>query len=174
MTNIEIIDNFLDEEYFLPIKTIMMNGDFPWYYTNFVVYNDENEILDLDTYQFIHMFYNGNNGNHSPYYNMMNPILDKLNVKAVIRIKSNLNTRKDNISIRKFHTDIHPDAYPTAKIAIYYINTNDGYTLFRDGTKVESVENRMVIFNNNIFHTGTDCTNKSNRIVINFNYLEHD
>ena len=56
--------------------------------------------------------------------------------------------------------------------SIFYVNTNNGYTKFEDGTKVESVANRMVTFPTNMKHTGTSCTDEKMRIVINFTYFE--
>ena len=55
--------------------------------------------------------------------------------------------------------------------SIFYVNTNNGYTVFEDGTKVESVANRMLTFPSNLKHCGTSCTDKNIRSVINFNYL---
>ena len=54
--------------------------------------------------------------------------------------------------------------------AIYYVNTNNGYTEFEDGSRVESIENRLVTFPSYMKHTGTTCTDQKRRIVINFNY----
>ena len=56
--------------------------------------------------------------------------------------------------------------------SIFYVNTNNGYTKFEDGTKVESVANRMVIFPSNMKHIGTSCTDEKTRVVINFNYFK--
>ena len=55
-------------------------------------------------------------------------------------------------------------------VAIYYVNSNDGYTEFRDGTKVESIANRLAIFPSTMEHTGSTCTNTKFRCVINFNF----
>ena len=49
--------------------------------------------------------------------------------------------------------------------------TNNGYTEFENGMKVESVENRWVSFPEDIKHRGTSCTDEKVRVVINFNYL---
>ena len=65
-----------------------------------------------------------------------------------------------------FHTDFNNNEIT----AIYYINDNDGYTLFEDGTKVESVANRFVRFPCTTRHTGTTCTDTDRRLLINFNY----
>ena len=52
------------------------------------------------------------------------------------------------------------------------MNTNNGYTKFEDGTKIESVANRMVSFPTNTQHKGTSCTDQKTRVVINFNYFK--
>ena len=55
--------------------------------------------------------------------------------------------------------------------AIFYVNSNNGYTEFENGAIVESEENRMVVFPAEMKHRGTSCTDKKIRVVINFNYL---
>ena len=55
--------------------------------------------------------------------------------------------------------------------SILYLNTNDGYTQFENGTKIESIENRLITFPLSYRHTGTTCTNQPFRAVINFNYF---
>ena len=57
--------------------------------------------------------------------------------------------------------------------SIFYVNTCNGYTYFEDGSKVESVANRMVIFPNGTKHAGTTCSDRPGRIVINFNYHKY-
>jgi hypothetical protein len=52
------------------------------------------------------------------------------------------------------------------------VNTNNGYTKFEDGTKVECVANRLLTFPTNIKHCGASCTDEKTRVVINFNYLD--
>jgi hypothetical protein len=54
---------------------------------------------------------------------------------------------------------------------ILYMNTNNGYTEFEDGMKVESVANRIVSFPEETKHRGTSCTDEKIRMVINFNFL---
>ena len=53
-----------------------------------------------------------------------------------------------------------------------YLNTNDGYTVFEDGTQIESVKNRILIFKTSLKHTGTNCTDQKRRVLINFNYYK--
>ena len=56
------------------------------------------------------------------------------------------------------------------KTAILYINTCNGWTQFKKGGKVKCVENRMVIFDSNLEHTGFSCTDQKRKVVVNFNY----
>ena len=52
------------------------------------------------------------------------------------------------------------------------MNTNNGYTIFEDGAKVESVANRMITFPANVKHKGTSCSDEKTRVNINFNYFK--
>jgi hypothetical protein len=98
----------------------------------------------------------------------LTPFIDNLKPKALVRIKCNLTTRTHEIIEHGYHTD---QPFSNFKTGIYYLNDNNGYTKFEDGSKVESVANRYVEFDGNILHTGTTCTNSNYRIVINFNYF---
>lgn len=121
----------------------------------------------IDNFQLIHEFYS-NYRPQTEYFDLLLPLIIKIKPSALIRIKSNLNPKSSTIIEHGFHVD---HKYENAKTSIYYLNSNDGYTLFEDGTKVESVENRLVTFNSGIKHSGTNCTNTEARIVINFNYF---
>ena len=81
-----------------------------------------------------------------------------------------------NLSPRTFfhrkggmHIDLTGQSSPQ-KTAIFYVNTNNGWTEFKKGGKVKSVANRIVIFDSNLEHQGVTCTDKKRRVVINFNY----
>jgi hypothetical protein len=98
---------------------------------------------------------------------MIEPILAVVNPSAIMRIKANLTVATDRIIEYPFHVDIKNFKGTTA---VFYVNNNDGYTIFKDGSVVESKENRLVIFNSEILHAGTTCTDAKIRCVINFNY----
>ena len=90
------------------------------------------------------------------------------------RIKANLRTRISKNIENEFHCDmghISEEKQKQWTTSIFYINTNNGYTEFEDGTKVESVANRMITFPTNLKHRGTSCTDEKLRVVINFNYF---
>jgi len=159
----KVVDNYLDVEQHLILKTIMESNEFPWFYTKCKSKpTDKPKIFD---YQFNHIFYINNNIN-SNFFNDLNPILDKLKPLSLIRIKANLNPATKNI----LEYDYHKDQDFKCKVALYYINDNDGYTMIED-KKIESKGNRMVLFNSDVKHFGTNSTNCNNRMVINFNYF---
>jgi hypothetical protein len=162
--NIKIIDNFLTKEIFQRIKHVCIySAEFPWYYNESVVYDEK----ILGNYQFTHIFYEKLIP-RSNYFDMLHPVIDKLGVLSLIKIKANLVPRDKSVIEHGYHTDVPSQG--DHKTAVLYLNTNDGYTAFRDGSKISSVENRIAIFSADLEHTGTGCTDQNCRVVINFNY----
>jgi hypothetical protein len=167
--NIKIEDNFLAPRCFEALQQAMMGPGFPWYYNDSI---DSGE--DIDKFQFVHGFYI-ESAPISDNIQVMNPILGVLKPTALYRIKANLLTRTLNIIENKFHADIGRLSEENQKhwtTSIFYVNTNNGYTKFKDGTKIESVANRLLTFPSNLEHTGTSCTDEMVRVVINFNYFQ--
>jgi hypothetical protein len=168
---VNIIDNFLPTEIFYPLSEVFLGPDIPWYFLKTVDYDDEDD-CDNDKYQFSHSIWEPSVGVSTPFYDVVAPCIEKLNCYSVIRIKSNLNPQTNiNKKIGDFHTDT---LIPNATTAILYLNTNNGYTLFESGDKIESIENRVVVFNSQIKHTGVSCTDEKCRVLINFNYFSKD
>ena len=94
------------------------------------------------------------------------PCIRQLRSKTIRRIKANLTTKTTSHEEGGYHTD-----YSDITTAVYYINTNNGYTEFENGVRVSSVANRVCIFDSHLKHRGTTHSEGSNqRIVVNFNY----
>lgn len=110
----------------------------------------------------------------SPAFQFLKPILKKEDIMGLIRIKANLLIRTEDIVVfdHAYHSDLGDDRNDGVITSIYYVNSNNGYTLFEDGTKVESIGNRFVTFPCNMKHTGTTCSDEDRRIVVNFNYYK--
>jgi hypothetical protein len=186
----EVIDNFLSKEDAGVIYDAMLGPSFAWYLNHSVVYRSAITQKDfIENYQFTHLFYQYWSP-CSPWFDMLKPITYKLNPPSWQRIKSNLNPKTENRIVYDWHTDFTADV-TNAKTAIYYVNSNDGITLLRKDTKtpidpknasynneeaieIESVANRLVIFNQNIVHTGTTCTDTKVRCLINFNFIDEN
>ena len=171
----QVIDDFLPEEQFNEFSDLLMGSGMIWNWCDVVDYEEWNK----NKFQFTHTFFSDNQGFISPLSDLVKPFIDLLKMNVLIRIKANLNVKcEENIRESKFHYDHElvgsrlPDGTLTSYTAIYYVNTNNGYTLFKDGNfKVDSVANRMVIFDSSKLHKAVNCTDEKKRVVINFNYF---
>ena len=89
------------------------------------------------------------------------------NFRTMIRIKINAYPHTNEVKEHIEHFD-----YPFShKGALFSLNTCDGYTKFNDGTKVESVANRIIFFDASKNHQSTTTSNAKLRYNINFNFL---
>ena len=157
---IQIIDNFLPEEEFKSIQSFMMGGEFRWFYGKGRVVQDDG------LYHMAHMFWQPDVGTNSEHLDIWNPFMQQVGAKKCYRIKANLTFKTSTIEPAPFHYD-----YKDMKTAIFYINTNNGYTELESGVRVNSVANRVCIFDSNLKHRGTTHTEgDQQRIVVNFNY----
>jgi len=158
--NIKIIDNFLNKDDLNNLKNQFLSNNFPWYFQKGIAFENDED------FQYTHIFFNHNKIN-SDYFNLLEPFLSLLNIKSIVRIKLNLTTKENKIKKFKFHTDFDFNC----KTAIFYLNTNNGKTVFKNKKEIESVENRIVIFPSNFEHTGTTHTDTQYRVVLNLNYF---
>jgi|688.fasta_scaffold448417_2 hypothetical protein len=176
----KVYDNFLDKQDFLNLKNTMLGNNFPWFYhektittymENSAFYRDDKSFAKSGDYQFTHNFYSNHLAN-STFFELVIPLIQKINPKSVVRIKANLTNKTDRSMVYGFHVD-QDNAPSNLKTAVYYVNTTNGPTLFEDGTEVESLENRLVIFDTNLVHSAVSQTDERARIVINFNFYEN-
>lgn len=164
----KIIDNFLPDDEFQIVKEFMLGPNIEWAYNSFII-DPKSKMPDyLANYQFTHTFYAYSRPT-SNKIDILDSILRRINPSAIVRIKANLQPRAEKISTHQYHLDHN---FFSGKIAIFYINSNDGYTVFEDGTQIDSVENRLLIFNGDVLHTGTTCTNQKVRCLVNFMFYQ--
>ena len=157
----EIIDNFLPENEFKQIQDLICGVGLPWIHVDLVA--DANDYSD---HYFVHQFYN-NYCPQSSAFELIRPFFSKLDVKALIRIRALMYMQKESLLEHKPHQDF---LFPH-KTALIYINTNNGFTRLADGTKVESVANRVLFTNGSEFHNSSNCTNQPYRAVLTVNYF---
>jgi hypothetical protein len=172
---ISVQENFLAKEKFDVLSKNIMGENFPWFF-NPIVVDREKESPSTSPGQLVHVVYAGNSPQSALYESdIFIPILQQLNVGIIFRIKMNLHLRRPEPFYSRYHIDI---LYLDKAIAvnsttsIFYINTNNGYTEFEDGTIVKSVANRLVTFPLTTKHRGISQTDEQTRYVINFNYLK--
>ena len=162
---IKIIDNFLNKDQYDELHNAMFSANFPWYYANSVMPEDRATCKTFDNYQWGHSFYR-EYAFHSQHAMILLPIIKKLDPAAIVRIKGLMLSRTEENVEHGMHED---NTFNTTN-ALYYLNTNNGYTRFANGKKVDSIANRMVVFSSGLKHTGATCTDQKVRCAINFNY----
>jgi len=170
MNQIKIIDNFLPTDIFKEFKNIFFDYQFPWYFGDFSVHEGD------DFPRFGHIVYMDMEPKSFVWESIKEIIIGSLKLKrnqSILRIKANATPRTSIIEKTELHYDIfsfEENVVRPHNVAIIYLNSNDGYTFFEDGAKIESIENRCIIFPGNLKHAGTTCTNAPLRTVLNINY----
>ena len=175
----EVIDNFLDKENFDNLVTLITDkgrtegsvyageANMPWFFQPTFTVHDRNSLPNDKLFYMTHNFYD-HNVPTSHFYDKLFPLLEKLEVRGLLRIKANLYPFTETFYEHPMHTD-----YPFSHSgALFSLNTCDGYTKLKDGTKIDSVANRMLLFDPGEEHCSTTTTNVSARININMNYLQ--
>tara|TARA_R100001230_G_C5672189_1_gene177235 strand:- start:607 stop:1125 length:519 start_codon:yes stop_codon:yes gene_type:complete len=164
----EIVDNFLSPEEFKIVQDIVLNNKgesyFPWYFAGYV--GQEND-TNSDGFYFVHNFYEFDKVCSSFLQDTQKLILSKLKVKNLIRAKANLFPRTENLITYRKHVDyVEPHTG-----AVFYLNTCNGFTMLEDDTRIESIANRMLIFDSSKPHASTNCTDEYRRVNFNFNFI---
>ena len=170
----EVIDNFLDEEYFDSLVTLFTdkektgNMEMPWFFQSSVSYpkKHKNWVVEDKLFYMIHMIYD-KNAPASSFYSKMIPLFMKLESRCLMRVKANLYPNTHILHEHPMHTDYDF----SHSSGILSLNTCDGYTKLKDGTKIDSVANRVLLFDASEEHCSTTTTNVAARININMNFF---
>ena len=157
----KVVDNFLKPDSFEKLKQFIMGSFIPWYYQNAVSLPNSS-----DGYYLTHTFYNDREG-MAFSYPYLRDVLDILQPEVLLRAKANFYPNGKDI----YEHGKHVDFSFKHKAFILSINTNDGFTRLKDGTKIKSVENRGLFFDASIEHNSSNCTDENSRVNINFNYM---
>tara|TARA_R100000656_G_scaffold20893_1_gene18615 strand:+ start:306 stop:800 length:495 start_codon:yes stop_codon:yes gene_type:complete len=156
-------NNFLKKEDFENIKNMVMGENFPWYFGDNVAHAGKHE----SHFCWIHTFFRHGEGIISSAYNLLDPLLKKLKVKALIRVRANLYSNQGKIIEHESHTD-----YPFKhKGALFSLNTCNGFTALKDNTKIKSVANRILLLDPSLSHHSSTSTDAKVRCNININYF---
>jgi len=157
---IKTISNFLDKENFSHLQKYLLSEGLPWYYRDSML---------LKAPYFTYCFFNDNEIT-SNNFNLVKPILDKLNSSTIIQIRANLVLKEKKTRQCGWHCDY---GYKNFKTAILYINQSNGPTLIKNnGSEVLPEENKILIMDGNTEHALVTQTDTQRRVVLNLNYYE--
>jgi hypothetical protein len=171
----QILDNYLTKEDLKNIKNILFPQDltskdnFQWNYQKGIVRDPDLGPTGYEEYDWMYnrsLYSSEFRLKFDKYYHVVKPILNKLNPKKIFDIRANLLVPTPHHIYHEFHTD---RSVPH-RVALFYVTTNNGFTILRDQPKINCIENRMLLFNGNIEHHSVTSTD-SPRCVLNINYL---
>jgi hypothetical protein len=160
MSMFKVIKDFLEPEDFKALKSFLISEDVEWHY-------HPKTDPKTDKEWFNHCFFTDNNIT-SHAFKLVQPVIQKLEGKAIIRIRANLDIRNPKIYQCSYHTD-----YPfECKTAILYMTDCNGGTQFKNpNKKVLCKENQIVIFDSQTQHSAITQTDAKQKIVLNINYF---
>ena len=173
--DVKIIDNFLPEEEFEGLQNSIINNDnFPLYIQHSVAYESNNEEWKKKYWNWYatHIVYDNDQIVSQDAFpaiqNLFVPRIKKVHpLRSLMRIKINFYPYTDRVREHPPHVDYDFDHYG----AIFSLNTCNGFTRLKDGSKIDSVENRFFIFDSSQFHNSSTTSNAQSRYNINFNFL---
>ena len=148
------IDNFIEDPEVEKLLVEKFTGSyFPWFYSSYVAYGGEKN----SSFYFVHNFYKDGK--------QLSDLFDLLH--HLLHIRANCYTKTE----KPFTHDWHVDREEPHKVALFSLNTNNGFTEFKDtGEKVQSKKNRILLFDGEL-HRSTTQTDTDLRINININYV---
>jgi hypothetical protein len=174
MDSPKIYEDFLPQEQAYQLSSFLESTNIRWEYNTHVVGTKYVEDLqhikeDPEAWQLVCEMYHGWKGVVDQSIVEMSDLLSTIGPQSIARLKSNLNRKTLDPCKSPWHTDFYPPLKGHTT-AIWYSNTNNGYTEFEDGTKIESIANRLVTFPATWKHRGVTCTDALHRIVVNINF----
>jgi hypothetical protein len=178
MYDIKIINNFLEEEEFQQLSSLILSPFFPWYYQENI--SASHEFARLNDYGFSHVFYVDDNIN-SNFYSKLEFMLDKIkkvtNTSKILKIRGDLTVYSSESHVHQVHKDSLSDhvvsiLYLTDSISetIIFQNTTQDED-FKEMVKIYPKKNRLVTFSGKYYHTGKSPNDCNSRVLLNINSI---
>lgn len=184
--------NFLEKENFEEIWRLVTSSDFNWNYIESCSGRGSriDFCQDVDfhyrEYGFFNTFFNYKDKKDIKFSNIVKPIIDEiskdLEIFHLIRVRVGMQTY---IGDKNFAHGPHVDYFFPHKTLIYYVECDDGDTIFykgemkNDGGSLEVMDrvsperNSAVVFDGLIIHGSSSPFSTSRRIAITINYLDN-
>ena len=107
-------------------------------------------------------------------YKINYPVLSKLNVHKILRIKANITFKNQPTNSLQCMLIMNFQRKLNIKLPFSIVIPIMDQLFFKMVKRVYSKENRLVVFDGHQKHCGVDCTDKVRRIVINYVYTEKE
>ena len=186
MTDIKVIDNVLDEEYFFQLQSYITSDNWPWYYMD----NITNVCLGdkQSNYGFFHILKNerGESNQYESVKQLVQTISKHVGSDHIIRCRMDMTVNRGQSYLNEPHVDLTTPHTTT----IFYVNDSDGNTVIYNEMydmppnvpylnmhkkltikqEIQPKANRLLIFNGLHMHTGHTPTTCNQRVLINSNW----
>ena len=169
-----VIDDFLDPAACACLREALLAPGFPWEASQILSTRAAAHLAPDENRQLVHGFLLHTPGMRvrSPHLDLLAPLQARLSALlgpiGLVKAKANRTASRS----RHIEYGLHVDTVRRgATTAIYYLNTNNGYTRFEDGSSIASVANRIVLFDSAMRHTGAASTDGIERLVLNLNLV---
>jgi len=189
---INVIHNVLSPKELDFLQNILISGKggekrIPLFFNSCVIEDSGMQKTPLDEYpnpkeshsQCVHVFlHNGRYSGYEQQNKLLGPLLRKLPIRLITRAKYNLTHGSERHRLAGWHYDFDRKPHEIERMSgekdlmngCFYVNTNNGFTLLEDGTKIPSIANSFSCFPNTTLHTAVTQTDTEIRGVINFNF----
>ena len=167
---VKIYSDFLSPELFDKLKQTVTGKQIPWYY-----YESRDVYQNILTSKFEYMFTNVlyiEDKIQIDLFHTFEPILysieDKYKISKLLRFKLNLYTNQN----KQYHQAPHTDFLTEEEgihIGLFNFITCNGGTII-EGTKYDSNQNELLVFDNKCKHNGVIQTDTPSRIVMNIGW----
>ena len=192
---INVFDDLLDDAYFNYLQKCIEEYPFQWIYSPDTTYENT---LEYGSFGFSHLLLNlrksplshqNFESRYYPHFAGLICAMEKYTGNYNIPIRSRVDMLLYNPDIYQHGPHIDCDWESDYVTTIFYMNESDGETLifdkFYDGThkslskeinlpvkkRIEPKENRLVVFDGALYHTGHSPSTHKNRIVVNSNFI---
>jgi hypothetical protein len=198
LNDIIVLDDFVPKQYCDLIERDILSPRVPWHYMRDITWDEYDiEKYNITTLMpaFAHKYFKEGEGVVSPGYGLVLPVLylacEKIgyNIKEILAVRSFLTMPIPHLDMLIDHP--HIDRAQNCINMIYYVNDSDGDTVFFNETsddvhpdnlktlkvsdltivkRVTPKKGRAVLFNGNIFHSGSRPTS-GHRCIVNYGLL---
>jgi len=162
-----VYDNFLKADEFGMLKGYLgPDGAFPWKLGSRINNNDQR---NNDMYFATNIYHAYSGWSDHLDTKIFEAISSKLHIEALFRIKANMYFPSTTGKVVQHAPHVDADFHHQG--ALFFLTTCNAPTTMADGTAIESVENRLLLFDPVTNHSSSSPTDTPFRQTINFNYF---
>ena len=162
---IDIIDDFLTDYQANSLIKTFGESKFPWFFVDGLNYKQRK-----GNYYFNHSIIYAYEVESPQWVSLFESLVNRIGIsfRNVYRLKVNLYPHTPFRVHHASHTDYDPDI--GLKTCLYYVNTNNGMTVFDGKRKIKSKRNRALLFDGSTKHHSTTPSDSNWRCSINIDY----